>query len=563
MLEKSVKNIPNRKYLLLALSSLCFMSLIVYFNSLFGEFVCDDWPQIVNNKTIREFRFLPLYFKQGVWSLTEVQLRDSYRPLFPVVLLLTYKLWGLNPFGFHLTNLLFHTANSILVFLLLQEIIKNRQVAPYIGALLFALYPVHVESVSWISGLPDPLSVFFFLLAFIFYLQYRKTDRADVFLYSLLFLICSLLSKEVGILFPGIIAVYDYLERRKIYFWSYIVFSLVIISYFVLIRFIMGSEGVINSITISSSGVVLFFEFFVGYLKLLFIPWPLHFYFSVPDAGVIQTWGIIFSLLALTILVLYSLKVRESIFALSWLLLTLLPPLMLAFRDPPYYAVRYLYLPSIGIAIILASVLASLKIPQRITITLASIVIIVFSIIIVIENRTWKDDNTFYSKIIKTTPSDMNGYIGLARHFERSGRNDEVINVYLKAVENVIDKDAQTFAYGKIALLYGEKGLTENSISYYKKVRKLNPRDSVAFSGLGTNFLIRKDFNRALKYFKAALNSDENNYEARYNLALTYENLGERDDAYYHYKRFLSVAPSDKYEEAIQRAETFASSYLK
>ena len=114
---------PGPLRLALAIIGLVGLVFLVYSGSLFGDFVFDDRPVIVNNDTIKSFRHLPEFFTHGVWHSTKIQLVDTYRPLFLVALMLNYKLWGLNPFGFHLTNILFHVANSIMVFFLLRLLI--------------------------------------------------------------------------------------------------------------------------------------------------------------------------------------------------------------------------------------------------------------------------------------------------------------------------------------------------------------------------------------------------------------------------------------------------------
>src|SRR5713226_1078401 len=147
-----------------AILLICLLSVLAYANSLSGEFVFDDTEQIVENQDIRSWDNLTKAFTTHVWefrdqpgSLNVPPPLPYYRPLFTVMLTVEFHLFGLWPQGWHLVSLLLHVLCAIGVFYVIL-LTSGRSLIPLFAALLFAAHPVHAESVSWISGMTDPLT---------------------------------------------------------------------------------------------------------------------------------------------------------------------------------------------------------------------------------------------------------------------------------------------------------------------------------------------------------------------------------------------------------------------
>src|SRR6266581_6945119 len=175
------KLFSERRSLFLIVSS----TILVYGNSLSGAFVFDDTKQIAGNPALRSWSNIALAFTSDVWAFQRGTLTKDipppyYRPLFTAYLTINYKLFGLWEPGWHLMNLLVHTGATVAVFFLIKRLSGERLVA-MIGALIFGLHPAHVESVSWISGIPDPLAALFYVPSLIWYMRYR-TDGEKKFL---------------------------------------------------------------------------------------------------------------------------------------------------------------------------------------------------------------------------------------------------------------------------------------------------------------------------------------------------------------------------------------------
>src|SRR2546427_2912127 len=196
---------------LIAVVSLVAIVFLCYVNSLGNEFVFDDFLLVLANKRIR--------------SINLGLLLNSYRPIRDISYAIDYALWGERPFGYHLTTLVIHAANLLLVLALIRRFTESLVTAT-LGALIFAVHPIQTDAVTYISGRRDLLFTFFYLLAFHSYLTYyRKRWSLQALIYFVLFFLLwalSLLSKEMAASLPILIFVWHYCdtwEEEKRSWW--------------------------------------------------------------------------------------------------------------------------------------------------------------------------------------------------------------------------------------------------------------------------------------------------------------------------------------------------------
>ena len=155
----------------------CAIAFLAYVPTLGFQFVYDDKPQILQNPAIRAWHYLPNYFTSHVWAELYPHVGgDYYRPVFLLWFRLNHAMFGVNPEGWHLTTVLCHVAATWLVFRLVRRLAASPWIA-FSAATLFALHPVHIESVAWVSGVTDPLLAIFLLGSFLAYLQFREGNR--------------------------------------------------------------------------------------------------------------------------------------------------------------------------------------------------------------------------------------------------------------------------------------------------------------------------------------------------------------------------------------------------
>src|ERR1700730_4975749 len=199
----------------LAVLGLLLLAVVPYLNSVWGSFVYDDRLQVLENPYVHTFRYLGRIFGSTVWTFEGAQgVTNYYRPLMTFAYLIAYKIFGALPFGFHLMNLVLHAAVVLLLFAVTEQLFQNRLLS-LIASGLFALHPIHTESVSWIAGITDLELSFFFLLTFLLYLRlavprgetapFRPSYVSMLLAYGL-----ALLSKEQALVLPALAVVYEH-----------------------------------------------------------------------------------------------------------------------------------------------------------------------------------------------------------------------------------------------------------------------------------------------------------------------------------------------------------------
>jgi 4-amino-4-deoxy-L-arabinose transferase-like glycosyltransferase len=206
------------------------VTFVVYSGSLSFDFVWDDWPQIVNSPIIRTWSNLPRAFGSDLWYHV-ARHQVYYRPLFVAWSMLNYTLFGLRPWGWHLGAVLLHVGAVVAVFWLVRRLGLEYWTAA-LAALIFALHPVHIEPVTWISAASDTMVTILAALSFAAFLNGRgaagnlerspesqrnsgRKKRAAWRMASLALLACALLTKEMAVIFSTLVAIYAWLYPSK------------------------------------------------------------------------------------------------------------------------------------------------------------------------------------------------------------------------------------------------------------------------------------------------------------------------------------------------------------
>jgi hypothetical protein len=200
--SRSPLNLDGNKGSQRAIVLLVLASVLVYANSFSNEFVWDDKEFIVNNLEIRQLGNIPNFFNSDVAGV--------YRPIRTVFYSVNYSLWGLNPKGYHLFALLVHGLNTLLVYGIAREILKNKRTSLLAG-LFFAAHPIHTESITFMTTSFDEVGAVFFLAAFYLYLRSKEAGVKKEFYWgSVIFFILAIFTYEVTLTLPLVIAAYDY-----------------------------------------------------------------------------------------------------------------------------------------------------------------------------------------------------------------------------------------------------------------------------------------------------------------------------------------------------------------
>lgn len=398
-------------------------------------FSWDDYDYVVNNRAIQGISFANL---KSVFSDFFV---GNYAPFHLLSYMLDYLFWGLNPRGYHLSNLLLHALNGFLVYRLFLKL-ELRGIPALLGAALFVLHPVQVESVAWVAERKNVLSALFFLLALLYYIDYRQTadGRVRHYIFSLAFFACALLSKSAAVILPVVIIFYDFCycdgPRRfnlpdKLPF----LFFALAASYVTIISQDTnaggGMRGYPGGTPLSTLWTML--PVFLSYLKDLVYPLDLSPYYIVlirtsVDSTVALSAAILLCLAGITAVTVK--RQPKLLFFISIYILALLPvlqivPILTLKND------RYLYFPMIGAAgaaTMLISIL--MQGPRRlrnITAAITITVCIALGSVTYYQAQNWKDSITLWQFAIRQNPENMLAWLMLAKGYTNLGYSREAV----------------------------------------------------------------------------------------------------------------------------------------
>ncbi len=395
------------------------VSFAIYSPSLKHDFVWDDVEVIAKSNVSFDASNIAGVVVPGVEKNKKER---YYRPVVYTSMVLDNGIWGVSPFGFHLSNLLMNAIAAVLFYfaalLVLRELYGGGREAAFLSALLFALHPMHVESVSWIAGRTDVLCALFFFLAFIAHiLSYR----------NLLFLVITalsfalaLMSKEVAVAFPFLALGYDLICRRlgkRSNVLRYAVYIGLLLLYLYLrgraFANIPEIPGVGTEAETSAGGGV--FSVYFGYVKtilgayMLYInklvfPFDFNAFIANIPLGAVYIASAVVVTAALVILSAISVIKRENVtaFSIFWILLTLGPSAVISIfgiASTPA-AERYLYIPSAGFCLLLGYWIyraGENTRYSRAAVALAIVVVALYALFTYQRQAVWKDDLSLWS----------------------------------------------------------------------------------------------------------------------------------------------------------------------
>lgn len=596
------KGVVDRKWFLL-LAVVGVIASVSYLNCFNNQFVFDDIPLIAGNPSIRGIEKIPrllLGIKTG---------RASYRPVrtisYAVDFNLNSKLWqyfgryetegftlthyigpfayhvsnparymeldpGFHPLGYHISNLAYHLITTLLVFLVIYGLAANYRVA-FLAAGLFALHPVHTDSVTYLSGRRDILFTLFYMAGFYFFLRYRKTNRFRFIIFSFLAYLLSIGSKEMGVTLPVIFLCYDLVENypakvrninatyfkelfltfKKVLVQSKYLYSPILLGAFLFSYYkIFVSSPSFRSTYYGDSMLTTFLtvgKILVHYMTLLVYPINLnadYSYNAFPLSSSLFEPATFCSFIVLSMVgyVILRLLVHHKVLAFGgiWFFVTLLPVCHI-FSHHELLAEHYLYLPSVGYCLIAAFLLNSLFRGGRYGYVIYASFIVVgllFSLRIVDRNRDWKDELSLWQKTIKTAPRCARAHHNLGRIYAKNERLDEAISEYEHSL-TINPRFAK--AHYNLGLLYAKKGRLDKVISEYKQALALNPRHAKAHTNLGLAYVKKGRLDEAISEYMKALAIEPDLVEAHANLGAAYAKKGMLDEAISQYNKGLAI----------------------
>jgi protein O-mannosyl-transferase len=539
------------------------VTFVVYSGSLSFDFVWDDWPQIVNSPIIRSWSNLPRAFGSDLWYHV-ARHQVYYRPMFVAWSMLNYTLFGLRPWGWHLGAVLLHVSAVAAVFWLALQL-KLEYWTAAIAALIFALHPIHIEPVAWVSAASDTMVTMFAALAFSAFLNTRDEDhklesskRTLWWITSLALLACALLTKEMAVVFSALVGLYAWLHpsiknasgwRRTLGAAQEAAPYAVVTFGYVLLRqhALAQATGQFNS-DHGMSDVV-------RTLPLVLFTYSRQLLFPVGMTGLYYTpyvTGAILSRVVVPVAVIGALIVglwywnqheekNPVAFAGLWLLIALAPALYLPnFSNGDFVRDRYMYLPSIGFAILAAIGLRRLPSIERWSakaVQGCAVVVLcgAYACASIAQQVYWGNDLLLLTRGQALYPDNPYVGVGLARQYSQRGAHDRAIELAESVVRNHPE-----YGYGPLALaeVYIHAGRFEEGRVWLDRVNPDYARSEAGMAAVASLYGQMGDYEHALALCSNVLQKEPNLYSALYNCG----NIQLLDGQYQQAEQLLSRA---------------------
>jgi protein O-mannosyl-transferase len=529
----------------LAMLALILLAIVPYLNTLRNGLVYDDRLQIEGNPYVHSFRYLGKIFGSTVWTFQGAQgVSNYYRPLMTFAYLICYKFYGIIPFGYHLLNIGLEVVVVLLLFAVTERLFQDRLLA-LIAAALFALHPMHTESVAWVASLPDLELSVFFLLTFFLYLglgQQPQTEHGKMGsgwswrqLPMIVTYVLALLSKEQALMLPVLATIYEHFYRGDRSITSlrckvsrYAPLWIAAAAYFAFRHFILGgfAPSVARPTLAWTSVLLTAVALAGGYLGKLI--WPVHFsafyvFHEVARAGDPRFLAGVLALLICAILFIWLWR-RDHLISFSFIFMGVMlgPVLNARWMPASVFAERYLYLPSVGFCWLLGWAAAKTwrvtspanNIPPpawaailrgAVPVALA-VVALSYGALTVRRNRDWRSEDTLYAQTLAMQP------------------------------------DAQLIRtnVGVIDWARGDADAAER-----EWIRSLGPHRAYAptLNDLGMVRMKQKRFDEAIDFFQQALAVTPNFMDPHRNLGAIYAGMGRSDDADREFRAAVALDP--------------------
>ncbi|MGO9018355.1 MAG: tetratricopeptide repeat protein [Syntrophobacteraceae bacterium] len=559
-------------------------TLIAFWQVTLCDFVNLDDPLYVTKNT---HIMNGLTGKAIVWALTTTY-ANFWHPLTMASHMLDVQLFGLNPHGHHLTSLLFHIANTLLLFFILNRTTKAPWKSAFVAA-LFALHPLHVESVAWVAERKDVLSTFFWMLTMVAYIRYVDHPRLKSYLAVFALFILGMMAKPMLVTLPFVMLLMDYwplkrFERkealpetgaepdeavsanekkalarataklaehkhdwavfRRLFIEKIPFFALIPI--FSVLTYISEGEAVkhyASKVWIPNSLVS-----YVIYIEKMI--WPTNLAVFYPHPGLWPLWeaaaaGLL--LCAVTVTVIMQVKTFPYLaFGWLWFAGTLVPVIGIVQIGGFGRADRYTYIPMIGILIIVAwgipDLIKKWRYRKYALLALSVMSIACCFIVTWTQVKYWRDSVTLFEHALKVTNNNYIAYRQRGTVYQTHGMYKEAIIDYNKAID-IYPEYAR--AYLNRGDTYAVIGNYDKAIADYEKAVEIDPEIAEAYYNKGTVYAIIGKQKQAIEDYDRAIEIDPGYAKAYINRGNAYVAIGNQKQAILDYGRAIEIVPKD------------------
>jgi tetratricopeptide (TPR) repeat protein len=557
----------------LKLIGLCFLIsvlvAILYFNSLGNQFTNWDDGMIYENPSIRHLNW------EGIKNIFTLKQGNTYQPIRILSYAIDYRIWRLNPLGYHITNIFFYILTCIMVFFTLRLLsmglrkeasLNSHTWVAIFGAFLFAAHPVHVEAVTWLAARKEVLQGFFFFLGFYLYLKANKETGRRAFYFYLSLVVLSILlatlSKPSAVIFPGVIAVYEIAKRKDgimSFLKSHWVFlaSLLILSAiftFILLKVMLEAGGIkqYKGDSFASNLLICVYVFLQNIKLLLFtINYSAAYSFLV-NMPIFCLKNVILFLLTFSLFAFSVLSLRRTkifFFSFFFFFITILPYLNII-PISTLKADRYVFIASFSYVFVLGVAFDRLYAFQHKKFSegffkLLSVVIFAsllagYSFMTIRQNTLWGNSYTLWADAVEKHPesSTANALIGVV--YMELAMDQDAVKYLEKAVQLL---PADYLSRNNLGIIYGRQGEPEKALREFMTAIQLKPDDDTIKINLSVFYQRQKEYKKAEEILKYLQSKDPRNAILYYRLGLVYKDAGQYEVAISELIKSSELAP--------------------
>jgi len=548
---------------MIIIAGLILLTLAVYWNvQNFGFVNFDDNIYVTKNPQVQDGLSC-----QGIIEIFSDVSTGNWHPLTMISHMLDWELFGKNAGGHHWSSLIIHIINTVLLFLLLNQMTGSIWRSALVAA-LFAIHPINVESVAWVSERKNVLSTFFWFLTMMFYVWYVKQPHWKRYLPVFICFALGLMSKSMLVTLPFVLLLMDYwpLNRTMIDTQNKLEMQPPSISVKAKLSFLILEKIPLFALTAIFIAVTLhtqlkekaiasldyiplslriynaILSYFI-YLKKIFWPTDLAVFYPLVDIRLQQILpAAAFLIAATTICCKYHKKCPYLGVGWFWYLGTLVPVIGLVQVGSQAMADRYAYVPIIGIFLMITWGIVDIFKSRLLKPVAALISFIILSTLgYCAHNQVqyWQNEYTLYTHAIKTVKPNVLLYKNLGLEMIEQHKPEAAVALFRKAIELRPDPEL----YSSLGLALHMMGKYVEAEEQYIKALSLNPEAYLAHNNLGMLYMQKAKDDEALKHFQDAVRLQPRFANAHYRLAVIFKRKGMNEKANYHYQEAIRINP--------------------
>ena len=542
---------------------LCIIITFIVYTPVFkaGFVTWDDDGYVLDNNNIKSINNIKQLVTQPVMG--------NHHPLTMLTLMANYAISGEDALSYHIVNLLLHLLNILLVFLFIKRLTGNKPWIAFIVAILFAVHPLHVESVAWVSERKDVLYSLFFLAGLLVYLRYLKTRKILDLLYVFGLFFLSLLSKPAAIIFPLVLIAIDYyygrLKVTKTYYEKIPFFILSLVFGLVTLQ-AQKLQGAVGGADLFPLHFRFFFGFYGIMMYVIKTLWPVYLCNFYPFPPLQKFLPLIYYLsplfgLALIGVLIYAFRRYKLIsFAILFYIINLLLVLQFLPVGSAIISDRYSYLPLIGLFIIPGYFLQNWidahhgKLPN-LAIGILIVITIILSILAFRQTSTWHNSVTLWDNAIRIAPS-SNAYISRGLLYKRENNYDKALEMYSNAI--LINANSADAFINRGNIYFNLKQF-EKAIDDYNSCIKIESNRQLAYENRGTAYGSQGKYELAISDLSKAITLDPKTDNGYVNRGVFYQLSGHHTEAIMDFYKQMEV----NHEQPAEILNSIAVSYIE